>query len=294
MPCFSPLVGFRDPTGGLTFSRHLSVGLHMTVPCGQCIGCRLERSRQWAMRCMHEAAMHADNAFITLTYSDEFLPEDGSLEKRAFQLFMKRLRRRDSDRKVRFFHCGEYGEQSGRPHYHALLFGVDFVDKYLWAERKGLPVFRSEELESLWEFGNSEIGSVTFESAAYVARYVVKKVTGKAADAHYERVDPETGLLFQLQPEYATMSRRPGIGRGWFDRFGSEVYPSDEVIVRGRPMKPPRFYDEILKATDPKESERVQASRRRSRRRVDETPERLFVREVCVRANLSLYQEREL
>ncbi len=293
MPCFAPLVGFRNPTGGLTFSRHLSIGLHMSVPCGQCIGCRLERSRQWAVRCMHEAAMSPDNAFITLTYSDEFLPRDGSLDKRAFQLFMKRLRRR-TDGRVRFFHCGEYGDESGRPHYHALLFGRDFADKYQWAERKGMPVWRSDELEALWAFGQSEIGSVTFESAAYCARYVVKKITGKAAAAHYERVDPETGVLFQLEPEYATMSRRPGLGTSWFERFGSEVFPADEVIVRGRAMKPPRFYDEIFKVDEPEAFAGVQATRRLERSRGDETPGRLSVREVCVEAKLNLYQRREL
>lgn len=292
MPCFSPLHGFRAVGGGLSFSRQKSTGLGMTVPCGQCIGCRLERSRQWAMRCMHEAAMHSENAFVTLTYSDEHLPSGGSLDIRDFQLFMKRLRKRRSER-VRFFHCGEYGELNDRPHYHALLFGVFFDDRYLWAERKGLPVWRSDELEELWPMGQSEIGSVTFESAAYVARYICKKVTGKAADAHYERVDPETGDLIWLRPEYATMSRRPGIGNSWFSRFGSEVYPSDEVIVRGRAVKPPRYYDDILKATLPDVAARVQARRLAERSRADETAERLRVREVCAEARLTLLGGRQ-
>ncbi len=282
MACFSPIEGFRDTSGGLSFSRHLSTGLRMTVPCGQCIGCRLERSRQWAMRCMHEASLYDENAFVTLTYSDDCLLPLGSLDVRDFQLFMKRLRKRRD--RVRFFHCGEYGEQTGRPHYHALLFGVDFPDKYAWTERQGLPVWRSDELEEIWPSGQSEIGSVTFESAAYVARYVCKKVTGKAAAAHYG----------DRRPDYATMSRRPGIGRGWYDKFRSDVFPSDEVVVRGKAMKPPRYYDDILKVEDPEVSSRVQAKRRDGRNREDESAERLQVRQVCVESRMNLFQSREL
>lgn len=291
MPCFSPLQGFRGVNGGLTFARHLSTGLPMQTTCGRCIGCRLERSRQWAVRCMHEASLYEDNCFITLTYSDDYLPAFGSLEVRAFQLFMKRLRRR-VDRKVRFYHCGEYGDELGRPHYHALLFGMDFADKYPWAERSGNVAWRSADLESLWKFGQSEIGSVTFESAAYVARYITKKITGKAAEDHYRRVDVLTGEISQIQPEYSTMSRRPGIGRGWIEKFVSDVYPSDEVISRGRPAKPPRYYDSYFGTQDPDGLLEVQKERTRRRDRENETPERLSVREVCTVARLNLSNRR--
>ena len=151
---------------------------------------------------------------------------------------MKRLRKTGVE--ARYFHCGEYGDQTGRPHYHACLFGHAFPDREKWAVRKGNPVWRSDELERLWPYGNSEIGSLTFESAAYVARYVTKKVTGRDADSHYERLDPSTGELVQIEPEFATMSRRPGIGSGWFEKFGTDVFPSDEVVVNGHPSKPCR------------------------------------------------------
>ncbi len=231
---------------------------------------------------MHEASGHEANAFITLTYSDEFLPPGGSLVKADFQLFMKRLRKAIAPDRVRFFHCGEYGAELSRPHYHALLFGHDFSDKVLWADRGSGPVWRSSLLERLWPYGLSEIGSVTFESAAYVARYVTKKVTGRLADDYY--VDRSTGVV--REPEYATMSRRPGIGHAWLERFHGDVYPSDEVISRGRSAKPPRYYDNWLSVRDPDLWAKLKRDRAKARHREDETPDRLAVREVCARAGL--------
>ena len=228
--------------------------------------------------------MHDESSFVTLTYAEEFLPPGGSLVLSDFQKFMKRLRKKIG--RVRFFHCGEYGEQFRRPHYHALLFGCGFPDRQLWADRGTGPVYRSGLLEELWPFGQSEIGSVTFESAAYVARYVTKKVTGEAAAEHYSRVDLETGEIFKLAPEYATMSRRPGIGATWLEEFYSDVYPRDHVVSRGREAKPPRFYDQRFADRDPEGFERLKAARRKARKREDETPDRLAVREVCTTAQL--------
>lgn len=287
MPCYSPLTGYRKGTGGITFGAlNKGTGMPMKLPCGRCIGCRLERSRQWAVRMMHEAQLHEENCFLTLTYDDEHLPEHGSLDKEAFPRFMKRLRKTGIN--ARYFHCGEYGENTMRPHYHACLFGHAFPDKTKWAVRNGNPVWRSTTLERLWPYGNSEIGSLTFESAAYVARYVTKKVTGRDADTHYERLDPSTGELVQLTPEFATMSRRPGIGSGWLDRFITDVYPSDEVVANGHPSKPPRYYDERLRSTDPDQFEGIRRNRHLRRNRDDETPERLAVRETCTKARLNL------
>ncbi len=303
MPCFNPLEGFRSPSGGLVFSRQQSIGLKMTVPCGQCTGCRVERSRQWAVRCMHEASLHVDNCFVTLTYSDDNLPEYGSLVKSDFQKFVKRMRKRYA---FRYFHCGEYGEVTKRPHYHALLFGFDFPDKVPWRKSKGYDIWRSPILEELWSHGNCEIGSATFESAAYVARYCVKTLQNlrfrrgdpddylEALDREYSRLDPGTGELVLVAPEYVTMSRRPGIGNGWFEKFGAEVYPSDEVIVRGKSSKPPRFYDKLFAAASPEEMQVVQRARNDARDRGDETSARLQVREVCAEARLSLYGGRGL
>lgn len=217
----------------------------LTVPCGQCIECRLKRSREWAIRCMHEASLFSEgSSFITLTYADEFLPKGGSLDRRAFPLFMKRLRKEVGP--VRYFHVGEYGEQNGRPHYHALLFGLRFADERpMGVTGSGYPAFVSDQLSGLWTAGASQIGEVTFESAQYVARYCVKKITGSRAEAHYQRLDAK-GCKYVLEPEYATMSRRPGIGSRWLEENRADVERDDSVISRGHEVTPPRFYDKKL------------------------------------------------
>lgn len=266
----------------------------LTIPCGQCIGCRLERSRQWATRCLHEASLYEQNCFVTLTYAPEKLPAYGSLRKRDFQLFMKRLREYYADSRIRFFHCGEYGTLTKRPHYHAILFGFDFPDKYQWSVRRGFPVWRSPTLEKLWTEGASEIGSVTFESAAYVARYVVKKVTGEAAAEHYLRVDEETGECVRIESEYCTMSRRPGIGAEWYARFGKEVFPADSVVVRGALSPVPRFYGSLFELAAPEEYRRIKARRKRRARPEDSTPERLEVREICAVARLNTLKREDV
>lgn len=294
MACYSPISGYRSRVVGASGKRSIvfSVAdgfshLPVVIPCGQCVGCRLERSRQWAIRCMHEAKMYEVNCFVTLTYNDESLPVGGTLVKKDFQDFMKRLRKKLGDKKVRYYHCGEYGDRFGRPHYHALLFGIDFGDKYVWAVRGGFTVWRSETLEALWKFGQSEIGSVTFESAAYVARYIMKKMTGELAKEYYEKVLLDTGEVVSLVPEYTTMSRRPGIGKPWLDKFMTDVYPSDGVVVNGMEVKPPRYYDLQHELVNEGQALEIARARRRSRRLEDETPERLAVREQVVKAKLA-------
>jgi len=271
----------------------------MTVPCGQCIGCRVEKSRQWAVRIMHEAQLHQDNRFITLTYSPEHLPPLGSLRLRDFQLFMKRLRRRTGE-KIRFFHCGEYGDDLGRPHYHACLFGYAFPDETPHrVSDSGHTQFRSDLLSDLWPLGLHEIGELTFESAQYVAAYTTKKIklshasTEEAINAYRERyevgVDESTGEVLELAPEYATMSRNPGIARDWYDRYSADVFPHDHVIVNGHPAKPPRYYLEQLKKHDERSARAVKKARQLAADKV--TRERLADIEECAFAKLTHKRE---
>lgn len=300
MPCYSPLQAWRGKVQksgkrSVVFKRsEVAPSLEpfeLKLPCGQCIGCRLERSRQWAVRCVHEAQMHERNCFITLTFDSSHLPEDGSLSVRTFQLFMKRLRKRFG-KAIRYFHCGEYGENLGRPHYHACLFNFDFSDKVLWSVRDDVRLYRSPSLEDLWPYGFSTIGDVTFESAAYVARYVMKKVNGANAHAHYEG----------KKPEYVTMSRRPGIGKTWFDKFKLDVYPGDYAIVRGVKVKPPKFYDGLYELSDPEEFKKLKQARvsratvlvptynavlQKTQMLDDNRDERLVVKEIVTNSRLA-------
>ena len=191
---------------------------------------------------------------------------------------------------MKFYHCGEYGEKNRRPHYHACLFGIDFEDKTLFKQKRGNDLYISDHLQELWPFGFSTIGEVTFESAAYCARYIMKKITGDGAEEHYQWIDTETGEVHQLKPEYTTMSRNGGIGKEWMEKFKSDVYPTDEIIIRGRRMKPPRFYDSMYEHTDPEGWAKVSAKRKRTARSRahDNTPERLKARERVQKARLKL------
>lgn len=242
MPCYSPLQGYMSrkltPNGKRQITFKPSEGyidMPMTVPCGQCIGCKLEKSKQWAIRCVHEASMHQNNAFITLTYDNVHLPLNNSLDKRELQLFMKRLRKAYGEG-VRFYGAGEYGEKFERPHFHIILFNINFTDKEIFQVRNNVKLYRSPSLEKLWTNGFSTIGDVTFESAAYVARYVTKKITGDSSIEHYKG----------RQPEFALMSRRPGIGKSWIEKYWGDVYVQDQIIIRGgKQMKPPAYYDNI-------------------------------------------------
>jgi hypothetical protein len=185
--------------------------------------------------------------------------------------------------------AGEYGENFGRPHWHACIFGHDFHDKKLWKRTSaGSMLYRSQDLELLWPFGYSSIGDVNFESAAYVARYIMKKVTGKNAQEHYSETNPETGEITTRKPEFTKMSLKPGIGYDWYKQYTSDVYPHDYVVVRGKKVKPPKYYDKNYKIQYPYEFDELLYTRQQSAklRYADNTPERLAVKEQVTMAKL--------
>lgn len=221
------------------------------------------------------------------------MPTDGSLDVTHFQKFMKRLRKKIRPKKVRYYHCGEYGDQTYRPHYHAILFGYDFKDKKLLKIRNENRIYISEELDELWKKGFCTVGDATFESAGYVARYIMKKVTGGDQEAHYERIDPITGEVINLKPEYTTMSRKPGIGSGWLEKFKSDVYPSDQVVINGKVTRPPKFYDrKLLESEKPEDKKLLHVVKnkrveRNKERKEDQTQERLEVREKVQEARFN-------
>lgn len=277
----------RSSDGKVTFVERGRI-FSFLLPCGQCWQCRLERSRQWAVRCVHEAQMHKSNCFITLTYDDAHIPKDYSLHYPHYQDFMRRLRYVYRERNVRFYMCGEYGEITRRPHYHACLFNVNFEDRRYWKTDDGMRVDRSLILDRLWPMGHAAVGDVTFESAAYVARYIMEKMTGDKAAKHYEVIDDETGEIFNRVPEFTHMSLKPGIGAGWYERFKSDVYPEGKVVVRGKKTNSPKYYDRRFEKEDPEAFERLKLRRIElgRERAEDNTPYRRLVKEEVVKARV--------
>lgn len=300
MPCFNPLKAWRgrvaSSNGRFPPVFNINDGYAdrpLQLPCGQCVGCRLEHSRQWAVRMAHEASLNAANSFITLTYNDANLPPNKSLKFEDFQKFMKRLRqynaRKLGGKPFKFYHCGEYGEKLSRPHYHALLFGFDFPDRrHHSTNARGDHLFTSKILTEVWGKGHCLIGDLTFHSAAYCARYCTKKITGYAADFHYCRVD-DNGNWYWIDPEYATMSN--GLAKQWIETFTADVYPDDFVVMNGKKCRPPRYYDKYFDEHFPREMRSIRNKRIVNSKKHEEnnTPERLKVRETVTRAKMSQF-----
>lgn len=233
------------------------------IPCGKCIGCRLKYSRIWADRCMAEASYYNNNVFLTLTYDNDHLPEpyEGSkihpLVKRDLQLFMKRLRRELPDQKIRFFACGEYGspEKTFRPHYHLILFNCKLDDVQLLAKNeRDFRYYISKTISGCWysekeshlpkekrkPMGMHIITKVNWSTCAYVARYVVKKQTGKGAEI-YEK--------FNYPPEFTLMSRKPGIGKQFFEDHAIDIYYDGAFISTeegAHRIYPNKYYDNLF------------------------------------------------
>lgn len=287
MGCDFPLKAWRTPPGSdqaLTFNplRALNSTNPMNIPCGRCTGCKLERSRQWAVRIMHEAQLHSENCFITLTFANEHLPVDYSVDPRHMQLFFKRLRKALFPKTVRFFLCGEYGELENRPHYHIILFNHSFTsDRLLYrTTQHEHKLYTSPSLSKVWPYGLATLGEVTFNSAVYTARYAMKKISGPKADAHYLREHPLHHFIVRTRPEFLLMSRKPGIGANWFNKFKSDVYPSDEVIVNGHKSRPPRFYDNQLTEDEQDEIKRRRRAAALPQKQHDNNRRRVAKRDV--------------
>lgn len=267
-------------------------GYHIKVPCGKCIGCRLDYSRHWAIRSMHEARMHSDNCFVTLTFNDEHMPLDRSLSRGYIQSWLKRFRYKYGDG-IRYMLCGEYGARTGRPHYHILFYGFNFPDRYVWSERRGNLYYRSPGLEELWRDAHSDesngfsiIGDVSFESSAYVARYVTKKVFGANSKKHY----------YGREKEFLNMSRMPGLGNEFFYKYWQDMYNVGYVVMdnNGHKFKAPipRYYDNLLSCHSPDVYFRYKLDKRKNMinnlfiDNLDESEARLQVREELQKLKL--------
>jgi len=307
MVCYSPIDAWRNSKDStdkkLIFQYNPKLCdtpfPQLKVSCGQCIGCRLEYSRQWAVRGCAEAHSWENNCFITLTYSPEKIPKNSSLVLRDFQKFMKRLRRRcvgvqeiehpktgEMVKPIRVYYCGEYGDENQRPHYHAILFNFDFPDKIKYKVNNGYTLYTSKILDDLWSdsvdgasLGFASVGECNFDTIAYVARYMLKKVKGSAKDElitktfytpqgsinvdllPYQRFNSITGEVVDVLPEFSNCSRAWGIGKQYFDKYNAEIYVTDTVVYKGRECPPPRYFDSLLKNNDYEKYEEIKIAR---------------------------------
>lgn len=298
MPCFHPLLASRargssdkpiiaGSKGVVKYtSAHLLYNEELTIPCGQCVGCRLDYSRQWANRMMLELPYHESAYFVTLTYDDEHVPldiylsvdddgvdDDGvvfddaihkhlSLTLRPSDLrgFLKRLRRQQEyhhNNSISYYAVGEYGSQTARPHYHAIIYGVKLDDLEPFGGADGYTYYRSATIERLWPYGYSSVCNVSWETCAYTARYMLKKLKGTAAEV-YKR--------YSLYPEFCRCSLKPAIGKRWYDEHKDEAYDYDEIYLatakRGIKIKPPRYYDKLYDLEQPDKLQRIKQQRR--------------------------------
>ena len=284
MPCFRPITCWQPPDGGQVQFRELKDHREIEIPCGQCIGCRLTRQQMWSFRCLAEASLHEHNWFLTLTYAPEHLPAYGALCHRHWQLFAKRVRKRLGP--FRYLMCGEYGETTHRPHYHALVFGLDLPDVEPVSVRRGHQVYRSRLIESMWRYGLSELGTVTAQSARYCAGYVLK--SNKAP----ELLDEQTGELIDLPKPYGRMSLKPGLGDAWIRRFYPEVFAHGACYAQDSRHRIPDRFKHILEDLDGEAYDVLKfAAIEKARESLHNTPDRLAVREALAHRRLSHYQE---
>lgn len=247
----------------------------MEIPCGQCIGCRLDYSRQWANRCMLEAQDHEHNSFLTLTYNNENIPLSevvdtktgevkpiSSLNPEHTKNFIKKLRRHYkyhyNHEGIRFYLCGEYGDKTNRAHYHVLLYNCPINDKKFHKTTEAGILWTSETIEKIWGMGNIMVADMTWETCAYTARYMMKKQKGRDAKEYYENL----GII----PEFCRMSLKPGIGKNYYEKNKDKIYKYDEIILTGSKgkaikVKPPAYYDRMYDIEQPDEMEEIRANR---------------------------------
>lgn len=302
MSCYQPLVGVVTGTNLDTGKRIVSISKHgsnpvplpgqevIKVPCGRCIGCQLDYSKQWADRCLLELEDCKDACFVTLTYDNDHIPtvvgrssdSGGSfvhltLCRRDVQLFLKRLRKMLSPCTIRFFGCGEYGSRTFRPHYHLILFGWYPPDAVPYGmSQTNNPMFTSKILDRAWSFpsrrnllgeydspnktstsgGLVMVQRVNYATCAYTARYVTKKINSPRSSWYKD---------MGIEPPFSMMSRKPGIGRRYFDEH-PELWDYDSIHVAtedgGKSIYAPRYFKKLLADQDPIKAENLAAMRK--------------------------------
>lgn len=301
----------------------------VNLPCRRCIGCNQASAREWAIRAFHEAQLHTqhwtddstgitteipNSSVLTLTYNDDHLPRDGCLDHSHLQKFLKRLRTRRGRAhraagrpgpapKIRYFCCGEYGGKTHRPHYHIVIFGESFDDRYPQDAKN----FGSFEVDELWRsrlspkstptnIGRATVDTFTFAGASYVAGYVAKKTQGShQGPTQISRDSSGTIRITPIQPEYRKMSTHPGIGAEWIlkpENLAS-VYSEDVVKIGEWQFHPPKYYDKLLEEKRPDLVGDIIANRHdgMSKQAEEWSPDRCASAELIALADLQLRRD---
>jgi len=309
MSCYRPLPAYQDAAGDAPRVGYWAgeQGRKLELPCGHCTGCRLDRRSEWATRCVHECQLYDRNLFVSMDYAPEHLPLSLSLEYKDMQGWLRRVRKDmrgvsagpNGKYPIRFFLSGEYGPQTKRPHWHVILFNAWFLDsQQLWNG-----TWRSTQAEKLWPYGRVVIGEVNAASIAYVAGYTTDKFYGRDAADHYEDVvNVSTGAITARRPELVSMSRRPGIGCWWYERFSSDLFgrvgsAHDLAIREGKKRKVPLYYYRKFQSDgDPNSVEEVREARIARAAEVDlseSSVERRAAREEAAFRKMRTMQRRD-
>lgn len=291
MPCYNPIPGRQDSPGQVV---QLWPGMgeqNIAVPCGTCLGCRSSHATQWAHRCGHEASQWDHNIFITLTYDDENLPPEAHLRADDLTRFIKRVRKYTSQShatclqtngtSVRYFACGEYGRENGRPHYHIILFNLDFADKYKVTQRGEHTLYQSDTLHTLWPNGTANFGTATPASANYVAQYTLKK---QGAGDH-----DRDGVY--RPPPFIRMSQKPPLGSNWLELYKTDLR-AGYLVETGHKQAIPRTYRLRLKKQGDQLYDEIEYNIAKNRR--IETPEQLRAHELIHTRLKQLTERRAL
>lgn len=308
MACFRPLPAYQGEAGEAPRIGYWAgeQGRKLELPCGHCTGCLCDRRMEWSIRCTHEAQLYDSNLFVSVDYAPEKLPASLSLEYRDVQLWLKRVRKElrgvspgpNGKYPIRFFLSGEYGSETKRPHWHAILFNCRFADQVKLLNGN----WQSDQAERLWSKGRCVIGEVTPQSISYVAGYTTDKLYGRANQEQYEDVvNVSSGEVTARRPELVSMSRRPGIGAWWYERYSRDLFgasgaPHDFAVIDGQRRRVPRYYWRLfLENGDPNSVEEVREARLARAAEVDrseETLERRCVREEALLRRVRTFSKR--
>ena len=286
---------FRKPEGA-------KYNDHQQLPCGKCLSCQIDKSKEWAVRGFHESQCHSQNCFITLTYDEEHLPENNTLVKEDLQKFIKLLRYQIGETKIKFLAAGEYGSEhnSHRPHYHACIFGYDPPDKqYFFTNKWGDAVYTSDFISKAWRHkGYITVSELNYRTCAYVARYTVKKIVTKeereqheywidtkTGETNYDPIAYKKGLLMKNKiPEFITMSN--GIGSDWHDKYEKDTH-KDYVTVNFAKHKIPRYYDKKLENKNPELLTTIKEKRVKAAKENIKTKQKFKQEETIMKNNIN-------